>query len=369
MSSRKYGVGIVGLTPGRSWAAIAHLPALRALSDDYAVIGVANSSRESAEEAAQACGVARAFADVSELVSSPDVEVVAITVKVPYHRELVRAAVEAGKHVYCEWPLGNGLTEARELAQLVREKGVLGVVGTQARVSPAVEYVRDLVADGYVGELLSSTVVGDGGSWGAETPEVYAYLLERANGATMLTIPLGHTLAAITEVLGSVADVAATLTTRRKSVRIIETGEQKPMTAADQILVSGTFKSGAPLSIHYRGGKSRGTGFLWEINGTRGDLQVTGALGHSQMVELTVKGGNGDATTMEALKIPEKYGADPVDGTIPGNVRRVYQRMASDLANGTHLAPSFDDAVANHQLIAAIEAAAANGGRVRPVTL
>src|SRR5207253_4259258 len=60
------------------------------------------------------------------------------------------------------------------------------------------------------------------------------------------------------------------------------TGERKPMTADDQVCVSGLLESGAALSIHYRGGRSRGTNLLWEINGTEGDLQLTAAGGQDR---------------------------------------------------------------------------------------
>jgi predicted dehydrogenase len=52
------------------------------------------------------------FPDHEELVMQPDIDVVAVTVKVPHHRELVSAALAAGKAVYCEWPLGRDLHEA-----------------------------------------------------------------------------------------------------------------------------------------------------------------------------------------------------------------------------------------------------------------
>lgn len=60
---------------------------------------------------------------------------VAVTVKVPYHFELVSLALNAGKHVYCEWSLGNGPEEARKRAALAEEKGVVAVAGTQARAA------------------------------------------------------------------------------------------------------------------------------------------------------------------------------------------------------------------------------------------
>jgi predicted dehydrogenase len=159
MTGQRFRVGIVGLQPGRSWAARAHIPALRALSESYEIVGVANTSLASGEKAAAETGLARAFADVAELVAAPEIDIVTVTVKVPHHLEIVKAAIEAGKHVYCEWPLGNGLAEAETLAALARAKGVLGVVGTQARVAPEIEYLRQLIADDFVGEVLSTTLV------------------------------------------------------------------------------------------------------------------------------------------------------------------------------------------------------------------
>ena len=165
MNEQRFKVGIVGLEPGRSWAARAHIPALRALSNDYEIVGVANTSLASAEKAVAATGLPRAFANVAELVASPEIDIVTVTVKVPHHREIVRAALSAGKHVYCEWPLGNGLAEAEELAALAKAKKVLGVIGTQACVAPEIQYVKQLIVDGFVGEVLSTTLVARGGGW------------------------------------------------------------------------------------------------------------------------------------------------------------------------------------------------------------
>src|SRR4051812_35888645 len=106
MTKKKFGVGIVGLQPGRSWAAVAHIPALRMLADEFEILGVANSSKASSQAAAEACGIPHAFADLDEMVASPEIGLVAVTVKVPAHWDLVRTALNAGKHVFCEWPLG-----------------------------------------------------------------------------------------------------------------------------------------------------------------------------------------------------------------------------------------------------------------------
>src|SRR6266851_2685269 len=71
---------------------------------------------ETAREAASKFGAAHAFTDARRLAEHPDVDLVVITVKVPFHLELAQAALAAGKHVYCEWPLARSTAEAQMLA-------------------------------------------------------------------------------------------------------------------------------------------------------------------------------------------------------------------------------------------------------------
>src|SRR5437667_7968613 len=153
------GVGIIGVSPVRGWAATAHIPALRALPN-YEIRALSGHSAESARAAGEAFGVSAVFSDPKQLMSQPDIDVVAVTVKVPHHRELVSAALAAGKAVYCEWPLGRDLDEARAMAALAAKQGVRTVVGLQARQAPAIEFVQELLAAGYVGEVLSTTMIG-----------------------------------------------------------------------------------------------------------------------------------------------------------------------------------------------------------------
>ena len=186
-------VGIVGLNADRGWANTAHIPAFRALSEEIDVVGVANTNHTSAETAAKVFGLKRAFDSVDSLIASPEVEVVAVCVKVSHHLDLVTKALEAGKNVYCEWPLGNGLAEAETLAQLAKRKQVVAVVGTQAVVSPEIQFVRNLVADGFLGELRSTTYIGSGFTWGDEVSAGDIYAMDSKNGATSCrSLPATH---------------------------------------------------------------------------------------------------------------------------------------------------------------------------------
>jgi predicted dehydrogenase len=153
------------------------------------------------------------------------------------------------------------------------------------------------------------------------------------------------------------------MTARRQSVTIAGTGESMPMTADDQVALTGLLEGGAALSMQYRGGYSRGTNLLWEINGTQGDLQLTAAGGQAQIFEMTVHGGNGEQSSLEVLPVPEQYRWSPEVAGPSVNVAEAWARFARDYREGTHLCPTFDDAVTRHRLLNAIETAAATGQR------
>ncbi len=360
----KIRVGIIGANPDRGWAAQAHIPALMSLSDDFEITALATTRRESADAASKLFGVPAAFDNHQDLVNSPTVDLVAVTVKVPHHLELATAAIDAGKAVYCEWPLGNGLEEAETLDALAKKQGVLAVAGLQARSAPAVAYVRDLVEQGYVGEVLSTNLVGSGMAWGPTVEPFNAYLNDKKNGATMLAIALGHTADALCYCLGEVRELSATMAMRRKSFTIAGTGESKPMNAEDQVAVTGLLKGGAAFSIHYRGGVSRGTNLLWEINGSEGDLQLTATGGQAQIWEMDVRGGKSAQSSLEILPVPEQYRWSPPQAPGPStNVAQAYAHFARDYREGTHLCPTFEDAVTRHRMLNAIQTAAATGQR------
>src|SRR5438270_1242034 len=313
-ADKRIRVGIIGANPDHGWAAQAHIPALKSLSDDFEITALSTSRRESADAASKLFGVPLAFDNYQDLVNSDDVDVVAITVKVPHHLELATAALDAGKAVYCEWPLGKTLIEAETLAALAKKKGVLAVTGLQARSAPPVAYVRDLIVQGYVGEVLSTTLIGSGMGWGPTVEPFNAYLNDKKSGATMLSIALGHAADALCHCLGEMRELSATMTIRRKTFTIAGTDERKAMAADDQVCVTGLLEGGAAFSIHYRGGVSRGTNLLWEINGTEGDLQLTAAGGQAQIFEMTVRGGSGTQSALEVLPLPEKYWWAPPQG-------------------------------------------------------
>src|SRR3954453_18692800 len=261
MSASTLGVGIIGVHPVRGWAATAHIPALRALPN-YEIRALSAHGAESARAAGEAFGVDAVFSNHEQLVTQPDIDIVAVTVRAPHHRELVAAAIAAGKAVYCEWPLGRDLDEARAMAGLAAQRGVRTVVGMQARQAPAIEFVQELLRDGYVGEVLSTTMVGVSVP-GDVVIQPNVYMLDESNGANLLTVAFGHSLDALNHVLGEFAELSAVSAISRPTIPAEKTRQSIVKTARVQVAVIGTLTSGVTASIHIRDAVPGGVGFLW----------------------------------------------------------------------------------------------------------
>ena len=150
-------LGVIGANTQKGWAPRSHLPAIVA-SPEFELTAVCTTRQESAEESAKKYGARLAFDDYHKMLDHPDIDAVAVVLRVPSHYEPTVAALNAGKHVYTEWPLGRTTAEAVEMADLARAKGVRTLVGLQARAAPGILYAKELVDTGYVGEVMSCHV-------------------------------------------------------------------------------------------------------------------------------------------------------------------------------------------------------------------
>ena len=360
MNNSRIGVGFVGLSATRGWAARGHLPGL-ALLPEFEVRGLVGATAESAAAAGTKYGIAYTTEKIEDMLARSDIDLVVITVVVPGHRCAIEAALRAGKAVFCEWPLACNLKEAEELAALARSLSLPCFINMQASHSPALKFIADLLADGYVGDVLSTSILGTGGApWGLDTIEnnqrVYQ---DKRNGATILTIPLGHLLGSLIRLFGTLDDPRTTLAVLKSTVGIRGTDERLEVSSPDQVCVSGRFSRGPIGSIHYRTGAQTSIGMHWEINGTDGCLVVKAPTGHFQYGDVTIDGTSKGANETQRLEIPEKYWS--VNGPRTGlgyTVAMAYDMIANDLRNGTSHACCIDDAVVLHRNLHAIEMAA-----------
>ena len=116
MAKEKIRVGIIGANVRYGWGSSAHIPALRALPE-FEITAVATSRQETADETARHFGIPHAFGDSNKMVEHPGVDLVSICVRVPFHHQMGMAALNAGKHLFCEWPLAATTEQARQLAR------------------------------------------------------------------------------------------------------------------------------------------------------------------------------------------------------------------------------------------------------------
>jgi predicted dehydrogenase len=271
-------------------------------------------------------------------------------------------ALDAGKHVFCEWPLGRTLQEAKQMANLASSRNLRTMVGLQAQSDPAIMYARELVRDGFIGDALavnftstSQAVVqrGAGRIWQGD----------RRNGANTLTIAAGHSIDALCYVLGEFDQLSARLATNITEWRNPDTAETMRVDSPDWISVTGLLAGGAQTSFLVTTVPANPSGTRWEIFGTAGTLVLTAGSVNQGPTQILGARGRDPLAPME---IPDRFRLVPseVPSGAPFNVAQAYVRFARSLDAGERYHPDFEDAVTRHALIDAIERSDAEGRSV-----
>ena len=347
----KIRIGVIGASLRQGWAQRSHLPAL-ASHPDFELAAVCTTNTQSAEESRQKFGARLAFADHREMLARPDIDAVAVVVKVPSHYQPTLDAIAAGKHVYTEWPLGRTTDEALDMAGKANAKGVRHMVGLQARGNPAILYMKDLVQEGYVGEMLSCRVqVVRSGI--LARPSARSWQREDSRGANILTIPFGHTIDAFRFVAGDFASVRALLSTQVKQWLETDTKKLVSVDAPDTVMVAGELRNGAVASAHVATVPWAGTEFRMEIYGRDGTLMAI-APESPQIGVVRLQGAKG-SDELKDLDVPARYSrlSSPPRAEAR-NIAEMYARFAEAIRSGKRCEPSFDDALELHRLLDAL---------------
>jgi predicted dehydrogenase len=359
----KIRLGLIGASVTGTWSARSHLPALQA-SGDVELTAVCTTKADSAETAKRAWGARLAFDDWRGMIASPDIDAVAVVVRVPSHYAPTKAALEAGKHVYCEWPLGRTTAEAVELAALAKAKGLVTAVGLQARVNPALMQMKELVESGHVGEVMAVHVslMREGV---LSRPPHRTWQRDAELGANTLTIANGHTVDAMRFVTGDFARLSSVVATQAKQWLDTGTNTWLDVTSPDNVLISGRLEDGAVVSVHIAAIPFAGSGYRMEIYGRDGTLVATGK-DSPQLSEVSLQGAKGNNNTLLPIPVPERFSV-AASSTPLGeafNVAQMYTLFARAIRNRSTRQPSFDTAVELHRLVDAIKQSSDDGHEV-----
>src|SRR5580693_9231091 len=355
----KIRLGLIGASVTGTWSARSHLPALQA-SSDVELTAVCTTRADSAEAARRTWGARLAFDDWRKMVASPEIEAVAVVVRVPSHYAPTKAALEAGKHVYCEWPLGRTAAEAVELAALAEANGLVTAVGLQARVNPALMHMKELVAAGFVGEVMAVHVslMREGV---LSRPSHRTWQRDAELGANTLTIANGHTVDAMRFVAGDFGRLSAVVATQAKQWLDTGTNTLLDVTSPDNVLISGRLANGAVVSVHIGAIPFAGSGYRMEIYGRDGTLVAMGE-DSPQLGKVVLRGAQG-GNTLASISVPARFtvAAPDTPSGEAGNVGQMYTLFARAIRDGETHQPTFETAIDLHRLVDAIKSASDNG--------
>lgn len=362
--NRPLGVGVIGASVAGSWGGQAHIPSIAA-SPDLTLAAIGTSRMETAQESARHFGAPLAFDDPFALASDSSVDIVAVCVRVPEHARLVTAALDAGKHVYCEWPLGRNTAEAEELVAKADAAGVVNLAGMQARSVPQILQLKQMIEAGEIGRVLSASLTL-AGQWSAIFPASMEYLQKLESGGNYFTIAGGHALDAFRFVLGPIRDLVATTAIQVPEVQLFDAGRTSTRTAPDHFAFSGLLASGAFAAFEVRGGSAGGSGLRFEVNGDKGSLLVAagGANPMIQMSELTLSRVAQDGAVSVVELASDLLWADPSVGPHAVGVAQSYARLVEAIRGGQPVPADFAAALDNHRLLDAIRQSASEERKI-----
>ena len=352
-------VGIIGANAEGGWARDGHVPAVQKL-DGLTFAAVATNSQKTADAAAKAFGVTAAFGSGLELIRAPGIDLVTVATRVPDHRELVLAALAAGKHVYCEWPLGRSVAESKEMAAAAQAAGVHVAIGLQLRGNPVTTKAQALIASGEIGRILSIRVYSATAGFGPVVPAPYVYLEDPENFANLITIQSAHTLDLAIAVAGGLSDLNALATAQYPEIEAGDGGEKHARITFDHLLVQSRFFRSGTLSVEVAGGRPPETPFTMDIVGEAGLIRLDGGAARglqSGRLKLSLNGSPQPVDQGELACMPDAA----------ANVAGIYARLRDDILHGTETVVDFDHAVTLTQLVSDLLTSSMNGNRVRAV--
>lgn len=364
MYNKKLRVGVIGANPTMGWSPRAHMPALVALPE-IDLIAVCTTREASARKSAEKYNVPMWFDNHQAMLQEADLDAVAVSVKVPDHYNATVDAIEAGIHVYTEWPLGRHLEEAVQMAHLASAKEIHTLVGLQGQCHPAYIRLKELVDEGFTGDILSVKLSQVGSGILSRTSD-RTWQRDVNLGANTFTISFGHLIDSMCMCLGEPKEVSAIVSTQVRHWHEIDTGRMLDVTSPDNVLVNGFLENGAVFSAHVSVAPWLGSNYSLEVYGRDGTLTLNSSGEHPQLGELTLRGGKSSDSRLEKLPIPQRLTWVPasVPNGPPFNVAQMWSRFATAIRTDTPIGPDFAWAVRRHQLIETIHRAAETGQRL-----
>jgi predicted dehydrogenase len=215
-ASGDVGVGLISV----GWMGKLHSRAYRALPTVYPelrlrprLVHAADTAADRVTYARDVLGYAKGSVDYRAVLADPDVDVVSICAPNVLHREIGLAAAAAGKHFWIEKPVGRDARETGEVAAAARKSGIVTSIGYNYRHAPAVEHVRELVAQGALGRITNVRAAFFTG-YASEPKGALSWRFKRdLAGSGALGDLLSHVVDLVSYLIGPITEVSALTST------------------------------------------------------------------------------------------------------------------------------------------------------------
>ena len=356
MSQRKIRVGLIGANVARGWGGNIHGPVFTTLPETE-LVAVCTSRPETAQAAAQKFNARHAFTDYKEMVKLDEIDLVSVSVRVDMHHPMVMAALEAGKPVISEWPLAVDSQQAQEMYDQATQRDLFHSVVLQARYTPAVMYLHDLIAQGYIGQPLVVNMTYFRDSSLVQKTANSMYLLKKGGGGSALAIATGHSVDALLHCFGELDSLCSDVATLIKETTLVDTGERVQVETPDNVAFVGRFKNGAISTVQVSWTADPPIGWHVYAYGTEGCVTLTREKHDADIhfVGIQIHGSRG-GQPLQPLPIPDQYNWTPefAPGTGQFGVAQLVRRALRDFPDDKQMRPNFKDAVRLHRLLEAI---------------
>ncbi len=362
-------VGVIGASPP-GFGDRAHLPAVLA-APDLTLHAVCTTRESTARAAAEKWGARKWYTHVDDLCADPDVDLVTVAVRPRFHHPLAMAALQAGKPVYCEWPLALDTEEATAMASVANESAVPTAVGLQGRYAPAVRWARRLVADGAIGRPLSFVVSQMLSKF--EVDPDRSWLVNHGEASGALFVAFAHVIDSVEMILGKVESISGRQLTLSPEGTFSDGGVFEWKTA-DTVMAMAELSQGVVGSAYISNTTSPPQGYSLRIIGDEGQI-VLEAPSYYQFSPVKVSAGplqlslgGREADRLEEVEVPAAYCEDlTVSEDHSGfNVAGALGSFARSVREGHRFRPDFGDGVHLHRLLDAVIASSDERGWVRP---
>ncbi|WP_426125970.1 Gfo/Idh/MocA family protein [Pararhizobium sp. PWRC1-1] len=202
------GTGYMGKCHALAWNAV------KTVFGDVArprLVHLAEANAELATVRADEFGFEKATADWRRLIDNPDVDVVSVTTPNQFHAEMAIAALEAGKHVWCEKPMSPAFPDAQRMLKAVEASGRVAIMGYNYIQNPVLRHMKTLIDEGAIGAVNHVRVEMDE-DFMADPEAAFYWKSERSAGYGALDDFAVHPLSLLWYLFGHVRSVIADMT-------------------------------------------------------------------------------------------------------------------------------------------------------------